>query len=189
MRAHWKWNHASQASHWIISSSESGLPQRQYTGMRMFVSILWLSFLSVEKVRGLFISKQCRRWLHNFVRSNETIMLFPAAMWSAVAITNRPQSHSPCCCWTGTDDMRRLLLAHGIGGPSTHSSCWSTDVVRGSEEKRSYKLTSFSWKLDRIQWCRSLTKSICKAKEVKLVHNYPWMWTVATLTQTVTFRA
>ena len=27
----------------------------------------------------------------------------------------------------------------------------------------SYMLTSFSWKLDRIQWCCSLTNSICKS--------------------------
>ena len=167
MCAHWKWNHASQASHWIISSRVSGLPQWQYTGMRqwrrkdfliggggggggaqfqtihrvvsnlynnlcklggahapgsyayvrMFASILRLTFFFVcGKGERTFISKHCTRWLRIFFRSNETSsILFPAAMWSAVAITT--QSHSPRCCWTGTGNMRRPLLPCGIVAP------------------------------------------------------------------------
>ena len=103
----------------IISSRESGLPHWQYTGMKMFASILRLtSFLSVEKGERVFFSKHCTKWLHIFVWSNETSsMLFPEATCSAVAITNRPQSHSPRCCWTGTENMRRPLLPCGIVAP------------------------------------------------------------------------
>ena len=59
--------------------------------------LAWLSLLSVEKVRGISSRKTAQG---GFAWLNETSsMLFPAPMWSAVAITNRPQSHSPCCCW------------------------------------------------------------------------------------------
>lgn len=107
MCAQWKWNHAS---HWIISSIESLVyhcgSRQEWECLNVCFAWLW------KKWEDFHLETQ------HEVTSYLSIMLFPEAMWSAVAITNRPQSHSSHC-WTGIDDMRRPLFPCSIFDPCT----------------------------------------------------------------------
>ena len=120
MSAHSKWNQASQASHSIISSSESGLPQWQYTEMTKFESLFLLTccFLKLGNGESTFFFKHCTRWLRILAWSKTTSsMSLLAAMWIAVAIVKMLTSQEPLSCCMGIDDTRRPLFPLDIVDP------------------------------------------------------------------------
>ena len=163
MCAKWKWNNVSQASH----LESLVLPQWQYTGMRMFASILRLTFFFVWKMWEDFNLETLHKVASHFclVKQNLLNVLFPAAMQSAVAVTNRPQSHSrhfaglALTIWGG-HCLHVVLLIHKPGTLAAPQS-----EVRRSEERLSYH-SHGSW----IEFVHSQTVNV-KLKKVKLVYS------------------